>query len=102
MLVAAPLVVEALADAIGEGVVVLDGVALRAAAATDGPARPPILPGPDALGFLQLTSGSTGDPMGVMISHGNVAANCEQLAGRARGARPTSKWPGCRSTMTWA
>ncbi len=80
VLVAAPLVVEALADAIGEGVVVLDGVALRAAAATDGPARPPILPGPDALGFLQLTSGSTGDPMGVMISHGNVAANCEQLA----------------------
>ncbi len=79
-LIAVPLVVEALAGETGNGVVVLDGVALSEAAAQGGPARAPVLPGPDTLGFLQLTSGSTGDPKGVMISHGNVAANCEQLA----------------------
>lgn len=35
----------------------------------DGPAEP------DALAFLQYTSGSTGRPRGVMVSHGNLAAN---------------------------
>jgi acyl-CoA synthetase (AMP-forming)/AMP-acid ligase II len=30
---------------------------------------------PDSLAFLQYTSGSTSDPKGVMVSHGNLAAN---------------------------
>jgi acyl-CoA synthetase (AMP-forming)/AMP-acid ligase II len=30
---------------------------------------------PDALALLQYTSGSTGSPRGVMLSHGNLAAN---------------------------
>ena len=35
----------------------------------DGPADP------DSLAFLQYTSGSTADPRGVMVTHGNLAAN---------------------------
>lgn len=79
-LVAQAPVIEALAGETGGNVAVIDGVALRAAAVHGGSAHRPVLPRPDALGLLQLTAGSTGDPMGLMISHGNIAANCEQSA----------------------
>ena len=36
-------------------------------------------PGLQDLAFLQYTSGSTSDPKGVMVSHGNLLANCEMI-----------------------
>lgn len=38
---------------------------------------PPV--SPDSLAFLQYTSGSTADPKGVMVSHGNLVANQEMI-----------------------
>ncbi|MBU3890346.1 non-ribosomal peptide synthetase [Methylosinus sp. KRF6] len=42
---------------------------------SDGADWRPIAIDPDRLAFLQYTSGSTGDPRGVMVSHGNLLAN---------------------------
>jgi 1-acyl-sn-glycerol-3-phosphate acyltransferase len=39
------------------------------------PAKDVARPRPDDIGFLQYTSGSTGDPKGVILSHANLMAN---------------------------
>lgn len=37
---------------------------------------PEVLPAPEDLAMLQYTSGSTGSPKGVMVSHRNIISNC--------------------------
>ena len=38
------------------------------------------LPGPSSPALMQFTSGSTGAPRGVLLSHANIAANCAAIA----------------------
>ncbi|MHA6763593.1 fatty acyl-AMP ligase [Streptacidiphilus sp. PAMC 29251] len=45
---------------------------------------------PDGLAFLQYTSGSTGDPRGVMVSHRNLMAN-QRMIQQALGTGPRSR-----------
>ena len=55
--------------------------------AGDAPALPVERAGDD-LALLQYTSGSTGDPKGVMLTHAQLLANLRAM-GRAVGAKPT-------------
>ena len=49
----------------------------------DGAAPHDHEPGPDALAFIQYTSGSTGQPRGVMLTHRNVAETCKFMSDAA-------------------
>jgi len=47
----------------------------------------------DSIAFLQYTSGSTGDPKGVMVGHGNLMQNCTVI-------RPAMDWNENTSILT--
>lgn len=55
----------------------------------------------DDLALIQYTSGSTGAPKGVCLTHDNLLSNCEAL-GRSMGPDPHGLGsPGCRRITTW-
>ena len=76
ILAATPGIVEAGDPALGERL--LDLGALMQA--FDGPATPPDQPGPDAPAVIQFSSGSTAQPRGIVVTHGNIAANVAMMA----------------------
>jgi len=67
-----------------DGRAFLDVAAIRDGLDLDDPiALEPV--GPDALAYVQLTSGSTTTPKAVAISHGNLAANTGGIYGSGEG-----------------
>jgi acyl-CoA synthetase (AMP-forming)/AMP-acid ligase II len=58
-------------------------------------------PRASATALLQYTSGSTGDPKGVVLSHANLLANIHAMRQVAEIGPTTCSSAGCRSTTTW-
>lgn len=84
-IIAIALVADAVPGNTSARVAVLDGDGLQARAVDSAaPETAPYLPTDDDLAFIQCTSGSTGQPKGVMVSHANLIANCEQIRRKCR------------------
>ncbi len=60
------------------GVLSIDAIA-------DGPELRPVLVEPEDVALLQYTSGSVGNPKGVIVTHENLAANAKAIAERGLG-----------------
>ena len=63
------------------------GVVYAGHAAGGGTDVDPVSSAPDDLALIQYTSGSTGSPKGVCLTHDNLVSNCEAL-GRSMGHDP--------------
>ncbi|SDC87875.1 AMP-binding protein [Paraburkholderia lycopersici] len=68
---------------------ILDGAALEEAPGHDEQA-PLVRTGPHELALLQYTSGSTGEPKGVMLSHANLLSNIRAM-GERMAVRPDDR-----------
>lgn len=69
-------------------------------ATCDAPAWPPARIARDTTAFLQYTSGSTGAPRGVAITHGNIACNQRQIQ-EACGHVPSSRGAEATTVVSW-